>query len=109
MSVSELWIDTLHREIFFTIQFLLYFTAVEESNGLLCIFNGAKQQKLVIYRYFHAHWLILSLFLKKPQRTFSFSFPEEMDSLIGFIFLHGLFLGIRPLENTKKSDIKILV
>jgi len=41
------------------------------------------------------------------QRHYSFSFPKDMDSLVGFV--RSLFLGIRPSKNIKKSDIKILV
>jgi len=35
------------------------------------------------------------------QRPVSFSSPEEMDGLIGFIFVRSLFLGIRPSKNAK--------
>jgi len=41
------------------------------------------------------------------QRHFSFSFPEEMDGLIDFLFVRSLFLGIRPSKNIKKSDIRL--
>jgi len=41
--------------------------------------------------------------------NFSFSFPEEMDGLIDFLFVHrSLFLSIRPSKNIKKSEIKVL-
>jgi len=39
-----------------------------------------------------------------------FSFPERMDSLIDFIFVRSLFLGIpTTFEKCQKSYIKILV
>jgi len=41
--------------------------------------------------------------------SYSFSFPEEMDALIDFLFVGSLFLSVRPSKNIKKSDIKILV
>jgi len=40
----------------------------------------------------------------KPCFTFSFPFPEEMDGLIDFLFVRGLFLGNQPSKNIKKSD-----
>jgi len=43
-----------------------------------------------------------------PQRHFSFSFPEEMDDFIDFLFVRCLFLDILPSKNNKKSDIKIV-
>jgi len=40
------------------------------------------------------------------QRRYSFSFPDEMDCSIDFLFVRTyLFLGL----HSKKSDIKILV
>jgi len=45
------------------------------------------------------------------QRHFSFSFPEEIDGLMDFIFVRTrtLFLSKRPSKNIKKSDNKNLV
>jgi len=43
------------------------------------------------------------------QHHFSFSFSEEMDGLIDFLFVRSLFLDIRPSKNINKSDIEILV
>jgi len=42
------------------------------------------------------------------QRYFLFSFPEEMDGLLDFLFVLSLFLGIQPSRNIKKSYISIL-
>jgi len=42
------------------------------------------------------------------QRHFSFSFPEEMDGLIDFLFVPSCFSGLQPSKNIKKSDIEIL-
>jgi len=43
-----------------------------------------------------------------PQRHFSFSFPEEMNGLIDFLFVRSLFLDIRPFKSIKKFETKIL-
>jgi len=45
------------------------------------------------------------------QYHFFFSFPEEIDGLIDFLFVRMLFLSVRPSKTIpiKKSDIKILV
>jgi len=33
------------------------------------------------------------------QRHFSFSFPEEMDGLIDFLFVRSFFLGLQKYQN----------
>jgi len=61
------------------------------ANGTIAFQPGVSESKAPIHR------LILA-----SQRHFSFLFPEEMNGLIDFLFVHSLFLDIRPSRNIKK-------
>jgi len=45
----------------------------------------------------------------KSQRHYSFSFFEEINGLIDFIFVGSKFVVMLPSKNVAKSEIKIFV
>jgi len=73
-----------------------------ESIASMTLQRSIEKNTPKIYFSIFTHRLLLASFLMPSQRHFLF--PEEMDGQIDFLSVHGLFLGIQPPKNIKKSD-----